>query len=168
MLRTLASRSLLIALKLGLFSGLFCVPVLSEANASQLPASEIERRSEFNYKMFCRGCHGPSDEGQKAVPHMQGVAGHFLKFQEGREYLVRVPGSANAALDDEQLAQVLNWIINNIAGDSKPKDFKPFSTEEVGKLRQDPLFEAFQYRQDLLKKMIAKNIVTELPPQPLQ
>lgn len=133
-----------------------------------LTAEQREQRAEFNYKMFCRGCHGPAGEGEKAVPHMNGFVGHFLKFEAGRNYLVQVPGSANAALNDEQLTEALNWIVMNISGDSLPENFKPYTVEEVAKLRQEPLFEAFEFRKKLLNDMLQKGIIKELPAQPLK
>lgn len=133
-----------------------------------LTAEQREKRAEFNYKMFCRGCHGPSGEGEKAVPHMNGFVGHFVKFEAGRNYLIQVPGSANAALNNEQLTETLNWIVLNISGDSLPKDFKPYTVEEVAKLREDPLFEAFEFRKNLLNEMLKKGIIKELPAQPLK
>lgn len=139
-----------------------------QVKAADLSAEQREKRAEFNYKMFCRGCHGPAGEGRKAVPHMNNFVGNFLKFQAGRDYLVQVPGSANAALDDEQLTEVLNWIALNISGETLPKNFKPYTVAEVAKLRQEPLFEAFEFRKQLLKDMLAKGIITELPEQPLK
>lgn len=139
-----------------------------QVKAADLSAEQREKRAEFNYKMFCRGCHGPAGEGRKAVPHMNNFVGNFLKFKAGRDYLVQVPGSANAALDDEQLTEVLNWIVLNISGETLPKNFKPYTVAEVAKLRQEPLFEAFEFRKQLLKDMLAKGIITELPEQPLK
>jgi hypothetical protein len=122
----------------------------------KLSSSEVERRAEFNYRMFCRGCHSPDGSGRNSVPTMKNFVGHFLSSQEGRDYLVQVPGSANAALDDEQLAQVLNWIILNIGGDSAAENFKRYSAAEVGELRKNPLFEVVEYRKRLVAKMNSK------------
>ena len=136
--------------------------------ATTLSVEQREKRAEFNYKMFCRGCHGPAGEGRKAVPHMNNFVGNFLQFQAGRDYLVQVPGSANAALDDEQLTEVLNWIVLNLAGESLPENFQAYSISEVSKLRENPLFEAFEFRKNLLKQMLEKGIIQKLPEQPLK
>ena len=74
-------------------------------------------RAQFNYQMSCQGCHAPDGSGDSAVPRMRGTVGMFLDTPRGREYLVRVPGSAVSALDDAELAEVLNWIIQEFAGD---------------------------------------------------
>ena len=63
---------------------------------------------------------------------------------------MRVPGSAVSALDDANLAEVLNWIVQEFAGASVTLPFEPFTPQEVGRLRQHPLPEVVQYRAQLL------------------
>lgn len=108
------------------------------------------QRAHYNYQMFCQGCHTPDGSGAMSVPQMKGHVGHFLEIPRGREYLVRVPGSATSALDDEQLAEVLNWIILEFAGESLAPDYQRYTSTEVGQLRQAPLNEVAQYREQLL------------------
>ena len=108
------------------------------------------QRAQFNYQMFCQGCHTPDGSGAKSVPRMKDHVGYFLQTRQGREYLVRVPGSATSALDDEQLAEVLNWIIQEFAGDSAEESYERYTTLEVAQLRQQPLNEVEQYRNQLL------------------
>lgn len=107
-------------------------------------------RAQFNYQMFCQGCHTPDGSGAKSVPRLKDHVGVFLGTPEGREYLVRVPGSATSALDDEQLAEVLNWIILEFAGDSADESYQRYTPVEVAQLRQRPLNEVEQYRTQLL------------------
>ena len=108
------------------------------------------QRAHYNYQMFCQGCHTPDGSGAMSVPQMKGHVGYFLEIPRGREYLVRVPGSATSALDDEQLAEVLNWILLEFAGDSMAPDYRQYTSTEVGQLRQAPLNEVVQYREQLL------------------
>lgn len=108
------------------------------------------QRAHYNYQMFCQGCHTPDGSGAMSVPQMKGHVGYFLEIPRGREYLVRVPGSATSALDDEQLAEVLNWILLEFAGDSVAPDYRHYTSTEVGQLRQAPLNEVVQYREQLL------------------
>ena len=98
-------------------------------------------RAKFNYQMLCMGCHTPAGIGNGHVPQMKGFIGNFLKFQEGREYLVRVPGSANSALDNSQLAEVLNWMILTYAEASLPEKVVPYTADEISALRPNPFFE---------------------------
>ncbi len=108
------------------------------------------QRAHFNYRMSCQGCHAPDGSGAGAVPRMKDQVGQFLETRQGREYLVRVPGSATSALDDEQLAEVLNWIIQEFAGDSAADGYQRYTPLEVARLRQEPLNEVEQYRTQLL------------------
>lgn len=111
------------------------------------------RQAQFDYQMHCQGCHTPDGSGADTVPRMKGQVGLFLQSQAGREYLVRVPGSATSALPDERLAAVLNWILLEFAGDSLDSGFQPYSAVEVGEWRQQPLNEVDQYRAELLRTL---------------
>lgn len=110
-------------------------------------------RALFNYQMFCQGCHTPDGSGANAVPQMKDHVGYFMATPRGREYLIRVPGSATSALDDEQLAEVLNWIILEFAGDSAVGDHEPYTAAEVRQLRKSPLNEVVSYRARLLAEI---------------
>lgn len=121
--------------------------------------SLVGRRAQFNYQVFCRGCHLPDASGVEGkVPRIKGYIGNFLKVQGGREFLVRVPGAANAAMDDEQLAELMNWIIVKFAGASLPENYQPYSADEVGRLRRQPLNDVITVRAKLVKKIDRVNI----------
>lgn len=121
-------------------------------------AAELNsQRAQFNYQMSCQGCHAPDGSGAKAVPRMRGQVGNFLATEAGREYLVRVPGSAVSALSDGDLAEVLNWIVLEFAGASISGPFERYSSQEVGRLRQYPLNEVVQYRAQLLADIASAN-----------
>ncbi len=111
------------------------------------------QRAQFNYQMSCQGCHAPDGSGAGAVPRMRDHVGVFLATAAGREYLVRVPGSAVSALSDADLAEVLNWIVLEIAGSSVQVAFEPYSAQEVARLRQHPLNEVARYRAQLLAEI---------------
>ncbi|MEE4143907.1 MAG: cytochrome c [Halieaceae bacterium] len=115
------------------------------------------QRAQFNYQMACQGCHAPDGSGANAVPRMRDQVGIFLVTQAGREYLVRVPGSAVSALSDADLAEVLNWIVLEFAGASVTEPFRPYTPQEVGRLRQHPLNEVVQYRAQLLADIASAN-----------
>jgi mono/diheme cytochrome c family protein len=122
-------------------------------------AGEINpQRAQFNYQMSCQGCHAPDGSGAGAVPRMRDTVGIFLATPAGREYLVRVPGSAVSALSDANLAEVLNWIVQEFAGASVTVPFEPYTSQEVGRLRQHPLNEVVQYRAQLLADIATTNL----------
>lgn len=138
-----------------------CLMLATLLVAEPATAEELNfERAQFNYQMFCQGCHTPDGSGARAVPQMKEHIGYFLQTPNGREYLVRVPGSATSALDNEQLAEVLNWIIIEFSGASSDDSFVRYTPEEVGRLRQAPLNEVVSYRARLLTE-IANNRIEE-------
>jgi hypothetical protein len=124
--------------------------LLSLLSLSAFAAEINDQRAHFNYQMFCQGCHTPDGAGAVTVPRMKDQVGHFLETEKGREYLVRVPGSATSALSNDELAEVLNWILREFAGDSLAEDYRAYTAEEVGRMRQVPLNEVEAYRAQLL------------------
>ena len=112
-----------------------------------------EARAKFNYQMACSGCHAPDGSGSGNVPRMKDQVGHFLATEAGRNYLVRVPGSATSSLADAELTEVLNWILVRMGGESVAKDFSPYSTAEVSTLRTKPLNEVVNYRAQVLQEI---------------
>lgn len=128
--------------RLALLVVLWCV--------ASLAAASDRARVVFDYQMNCQGCHTPDGSGAGSVPTMKGQVGMFLRSQAGREYLVRVPGSATSALSDQRLAAVMNWIVDEFAGASLETPFTPYTAGEVGRLRQRPLNETDDYRQQVL------------------
>jgi mono/diheme cytochrome c family protein len=102
-----------------------------------------------NYMLQCQGCHGAEGRGAPGtVPTLAGV-GRFLAVPGGREYLVRVPGSSQSALADAELAEVLNWMIREF----DPRDFAPYTAEEVARVRRPPLDDVTAARRELLQKL---------------
>jgi len=112
------------------------------------------QRAHYNYLVYCRGCHLPDAEGSAGkVPRIKDYIGNFLGVEGGRDFLVRVPGAANAAIDDEQLAELLNWIIEEFAGTSLPTNFQPYTAAEVGRLRHSPLNDVTAVRAALVDEI---------------
>ena len=105
--------------------------------ATQVYAKESASQSaKTNYMINCQGCHQSDGSGMPGlVPNMKDYLSNFLRVPGGREFLVRVPGSANAPLDNKALADTLNWMLFAFSKDQMPETFKPFSAEEVGRLR---------------------------------
>ncbi len=84
---------------------------------------------------------------------MNGFVGNFLHVPGGREFLVRVPGSANAALDDASLAELLNWILITMSPTELPSSWMPFTAGEVRELRSAPLREVEKVRAQLVRSI---------------
>jgi mono/diheme cytochrome c family protein len=128
----------------------FAIIALAAAPAAAASAVEL-------YTLNCWGCHQPHAEGiPGTVPRLAHSMGYFLEIPEGRTYLVQVPGVANSPLNDEQIVEVLNWLLVTFNKDELPKDFKPYTLDEVRKLRPHPLLNVQEARTALAKRLQAK------------
>ena len=126
-------------------------PALAEDDAMN------PERAKYHYQMFCQGCHTPDGAGANAIPPLKDFMGYFLRSQRGREFMVRVPGSALSTLDDAELAEVLNWSIDNFAGVSLPAaGYIPYTSQEVAVLRTQPLQEIENHRASVLAEIAAQ------------
>lgn len=108
---------------------------------------------ELDYMLQCRGCHLEDGSGAPgAVPSLRGV-GRFLRTSRGREYLVRVPGSAQSPLSDAALAALLDWIVLRFDPESAAAGFERFDAEAVRRWRATPLIEVEALRAALLEEL---------------
>ena len=125
------------------------------AGAAAAQAEGVDAaRARVNYMLNCQGCHLPDASGFPGkVPDMRGLAGRMAGVASGREYLVRVPGSANSPLGDAQLAELMNWLLHEFAPAELPADFRPYQAEEVGRLRRQPLSDVQGERLRLLRAL---------------
>ena len=116
---------------------------------------ENPARARVNYMLNCQGCHGATGTGTAdgSVPEMRNYVSRFLAVRGGRDFLVQVPGSANAALSDAALAEVLNWMLVEIDPSHIPADFQPYSAAEVGALRRNPLEDIAGARARLVEQI---------------
>ncbi len=127
-----------------------------------------------DYGKFCANCHGAAGQGTPGVfPPLAKWSGNFVKAEEGRAYLVHVlvfglQGQISAQgktysgfmppfaqLSNGQVADILNYVLTEWNKDLLPKDFKPFTADEVAKLREKALTPAdvAKERQALAKKL---------------
>jgi cytochrome c553 len=125
-----------------------------EPDAPLAPGVQNAQRAWQHWVLNCQGCHRPDGTGSDGTaPSIAGTVARFLHAPGGREYLGRVPGVATSPLDDADLAEVLNWMLYRFDAAHVPATFRPYTPEEVGRLRQQPLrIEASRVRGDLLKK----------------
>lgn len=107
---------------------------------------------QIDYVLHCRGCHGPDGGGVPGgAPSFRGQIAKFLAVPGGREYLIRVPGTAQSELNDARLAALLNWMVRAFSAEQVPADFVPFGPVEVARWRRAPLTDAARARHDLLR-----------------
>ena len=131
--------------------------LVSSGAAADRSSAATMARAHVDYMLNCQGCHGATGAGTAdgSVPPLAGAVGSFLAVPGGREFLVRVPGSANAALDDARLAQVLNWMLLTFSPDVVDERFEPYTATEVTAYRSDPLIDVEGVRAELMKRIAA-------------
>jgi mono/diheme cytochrome c family protein len=105
--------------------------------------------------LYCMGCHGPEARGVPGkIPPLAGALPQYMRIPAGRNYVLRVPGAANSVLTDAQLAAVLNWLAER---DAIPgaDPVKPFTTEEVARVRHTPLANVLATRREVVQELAA-------------
>ncbi len=109
--------------------------------------------AHLNYILHCQGCHLSDGAGTPGkIPALRQEVGRFLQVEGGREFLIQVPGTAQSALSDNEVAGVLNWILDNFSPAELPADFVPYTTEEITRHRQ-PLANVATVRKGLVAQL---------------
>ncbi len=104
-----------------------------------------------NYMIHCQGCHLPDGSGHPPdVPSFAGQLGDFLRVEGGRAYLVQVPGTSHAPLDDASIAELLNWMLERFGDRTTKAGFTPYSAQEVTGYRREKLADPAARRKSLL------------------
>jgi mono/diheme cytochrome c family protein len=105
----------------------------------------------LDYTLNCQGCHLADGGGTPgSVPKLADSVARFLAVPGGRDYLARVPGVAQAPLDDAATAAVVNWMLEHFDHAHVPADFVPYTAKEIGELRKRPLTDVDKVRQGLI------------------
>ena len=108
-----------------------------------------------DYMLYCMGCHGAEAQGVPGkIPPLAGALALFMRTAEGRDYVLRVPGAANSALPDAQLAAVLNWLAQTYGAPGQPA-VVPFSVEDVTRVRRAPLADVQARRREVISALAA-------------
>jgi hypothetical protein len=121
-------------------------------------ATANDHRAGINYMIHCQGCHLPEAIGFAGkVPRMKDFVGYFLHSKEGREFVIRVPGVATSSLPDDELTELMNWLLLTYSNEQVPEPFEPFSVAEVSALRSKLEANPEKSRMRILRK-IAQNL----------
>ncbi|HET9330767.1 MAG TPA: cytochrome c [Steroidobacteraceae bacterium] len=108
-----------------------------------------------DYTLYCMGCHGAQAQGVSGrIPPLAGSVSLFMRTPEGRDYVLRVPGAANSALPDAQLAAVLNWLADSYGASGVPRPV-PFTVDEVTRVRRTPLVDVQARRREVVRALAA-------------
>jgi mono/diheme cytochrome c family protein len=131
------------------------------AAAPVLPAPTRDAaNAQQHWVLNCMGCHTANGGGIPGkVPPLAHSLGYFEHVPAGREYVMRVPGASNSALSDQDLADVLNWLLTTMNGDVLPADFKPYTAAEVAAHRR-PAYSDVAVRRAALVRELRRRGVT--------
>ncbi len=132
------------------------------ALATLAQASPARANPAQDYMLYCMGCHGEEARGVPGkVPQLAGSVARFMRTPQGRNYILRVPGAANSALSDAQLASVLNWLAARDAAAGEVAA-RPFTAAEVAGVRHTPLTNVLATRHEVVAALAATG---PAPPQ---
>jgi hypothetical protein len=110
---------------------------------------------QINYMLQCMGCHTPDGSGEPGrVPSLRSTLAPFAASAAGRRFIVQVPGASQSKLSDAELAQLLNWMIENLSS-APPASFARFTAAEVSSYRGTPLVGVEAAREKLLRALEA-------------
>jgi hypothetical protein len=116
-----------------------------------VPVSLLAKDPESLYQMECQGCHlSDGGGGLDSIPALTNHVARFLDVDGGREYLLQVPGVALSPLSDQELADVLNWMLRRFGPADAVDRNTPFTVEEVALSRKLPLADVAKRRAELV------------------
>ncbi|MDP6977921.1 MAG: hypothetical protein QF570_04865 [Myxococcota bacterium] len=106
----------------------------------------------LDYMLQCQGCHG-ADGGERpsaGVPTLVDLVPRFLGSDEGREFVLRVPGVSQAPLSNEALASLMNWLLETYRSSEAAPQFTRYRASEVARARELGPFDVTATRARLL------------------
>jgi len=128
---------------------------LAAALATGVLTAAVRASPAQDYMLYCMGCHGAQAQGVPGkIPPLAGSVSLYMRTAEGRDYVLRVPGAANSALPDAQLAAVLNWLAASYGAPDAPRPV-PFTVDEVTRVRHTPLADVQARRREVVRSLAA-------------
>ena len=142
-------------MKVAVAAAILCIAPAMAYAASDWP--ELTN-PQSDYVEHCSGCHGMQGDSYPAeIPVLRDRIGYFMCIPEGREYLIRLPNVAYSPIpDNQQLADMMNFVVFGLGGASAPKGAKPFTATEVARLRTRALAteSLIDTRAEIVGKMV--------------
>ncbi len=107
------------------------------------------------YMLKCSGCHRVDGEGapEAGIPPFPGFIAPLARNSDGRVYIAHVPGIVGSRLSNEQLTDVLNYVIDEWAGEDASETPR-FTVEELTALREVPVTNIVEYRRGVVNQLI--------------
>lgn len=118
-----------------------------------------------NYILKCSGCHDSDGSGSVpgGIPPLPGYLGAFMDDDQGRIYLMNVPGVVASGLNNHDLAVLMNYL-NDKWGDKV--NARPYTAEEIAQIRSAPLQDVVKYRRQIVERFNLSGIETGSYPWP--
>ncbi|SEJ78416.1 hypothetical protein SAMN05192539_101859 [Paraburkholderia diazotrophica] len=133
---------------------LACAATLTPPSSANAQSKADAALAQQHWVLNCMGCHTGTGGGIPGkVPPLANSLGYFEHLPRGREYVMRVPGASNSALSDQELADVLNWLLTTMNRDSLPKDFKPYTADEISAHRRPAFSDVATVRARLIRDL---------------
>jgi len=112
-------------------------------------AVEAQTSPKFFFLQFCVGCHQYDGSGLPPdVPSLRDDLSYLIGSPAGRDFMLRVPGVIGAPGSAEEVADLLNWIVESFyQGETDPA---PFTAAEVLEGRKRPMKDPIKERLELL------------------
>jgi cytochrome c553 len=132
------------------------------------PGRVAARSAPVNYILRCSGCHGMDGSGNTpaGIPDFRNYIGAFARDDEGRTYILHVPGIVNASLSDDEISAVINYVVTTWAGTSLRTGFVAFTAQEVAARRVRPVADVVRFRRRIVERLHAAGIQTAAYPWP--
>lgn len=138
---------------------LACIGLLEASTPANAQGALDGTLAQQHWVLNCMGCHTPGAVGVPGkIPPLANSLGYFEHLPEGREYVIRVPGASNSALSDQELADVLNWLLLTMNRAALPKDFQPYTAQEIAAHRRPALTDVASARAGLIRALRERGI----------
>ncbi len=139
--------------------------VLLGTALSAVPLMAGGNKARADYILHCSGCHGMSGKGTVAggIPAFPGSIGHIAGYENGRDYILQVPGVTTTGMDDAAIAEVLNYILEEW---SEGIDAPKFTAHEVTRRRARPARDVVDYRREVVGELGMRGIEIAAYPWP--
>lgn len=124
------------------------------------------RPAASNYLLRCAGCHGLDGAGviTGGIPPFPGFIDAFFKDEESRLYLMHVPGVISASLTDQEIAEVMNYVLDRWSNPDHGATY--FTAAEVTHLREQPVPDVVLLRRSITERLAAEGVVLPEYPWP--
>ena len=128
------------------------VALLSSTALSTAVNADEGDTPSFSYLLHCSGCHLEDGAGDPPeIPDLRTDLGRLLDTEEGRAYMMRVPGVTDTPIPADEMAALLNWMVGNLYPERKGRS--PVTAEEVLAGRANRLSDPIRYRKELLARI---------------